>query len=112
MVLPVELRRTREAEIRALAVQAPDDLAAGTVDLVQRPGVATRDQQVAVVHLADRVDVKVVKRPLRVRRRVLEALGERYMVQAAPVEQDLAGLEVDLLGVADKHLAGALLAHL
>src|SRR5699024_11337550 len=51
VVLPGEGPALRDLDVAALAAEAPDHLAASPVDLVPRPGVACRDQQVAVVVL-------------------------------------------------------------
>ena len=48
VVLPGELDSGAEFEVALLAAEAPDDRAGLVVDLVDRPGVAGGDQQVAV----------------------------------------------------------------
>ena len=85
-------------EAGPLPAKLPDDLPAGPGHLVDRAGVAGRQQQVAVGRDRDRVDVQVVERrglgaPGERRVRV----GDRDVVQAVPLEQDLAGSDVDLL---------------
>ena len=65
------------------------------VDLVDRPGVPARDEQVAVVVEVDGVDVEVVVGVALGHRRV--AVVERHVVEAVPLEEDPAGCDVDLL---------------
>ena len=62
-------------------------------DLVDGPGVARRDEQVAVGVDVDRVDVEVVEE-------VADAgvgLGRRHVVEAAPLEQHLRARNLELL---------------
>ena len=86
-----------EPEVAVLAAQPPDDPPAVAVDLVDGPGVATRDDQVAVGGETDRVDVEVVVGRVRVARGGLVAVGDRHVVEAVPLEQHAAGGQVDLL---------------
>ena len=74
-----------------LAAEPPDDPSGVAVDLVDGPGVATRDEQVAVGGEADRVDVEVVVGRAGVLRDRLVAVGQRHVVKAVPVEQHSAG---------------------
>jgi hypothetical protein len=60
MVLKTKPRPIAMLEIRLLAVEPVDDLAGGTVDLVDGAGVASRDEVVARFVLVDAVDVEVV----------------------------------------------------
>src|SRR5437899_8768664 len=53
VVLPGELRTCCEAEVAPLPAEPPDDLAAVPVDLVDRPRMPPRDQQVPVGVKAD-----------------------------------------------------------
>src|SRR5438309_11896761 len=48
VVLPGERDLPGHGEVAVLAAQPPEDLSGAAVDLVDRPGVAGRDQQVAV----------------------------------------------------------------
>ena len=77
------------------------------VDLVQSPGVARRDEQVAVGLLLDRVDVEVVHRRLRVLRHVHVGFADPHVIERVPIPEDLAGGDVDLLDDAVQDLPAA-----
>src|SRR5438093_1982450 len=93
VVLPGEPCTGCEVEVARLAAETPDDLARVPIDLVDRPGVAARDQEVPVDVEGDRVDVEVVVR----RFDRLVAVGERYVIEAVPFEEHTPACDVDLL---------------
>ena len=95
-MLPGERHTGAQGEVASLAAQTPENLARLPVDLVDRPGVSARDEEVAVVVEVDRVDVEVVVG--RVHRQI--AVGDRHMVEAVPLEEDVAGGDVEPLTIA------------
>ena len=95
-VLPVEVRTGAHAEVRLLAVHSPQHVAVGAVDLVQRPGVTGGNEQVAVRGLGDGVDVEVIERGGGGGARSISFVHPD-VVEAVPIEQDLARRQVDLL---------------
>ena len=101
VVLVAELHRRGRPEVAALPAETPDDRAVAA-DQIERARVAARDEDRPAGPVGDRVDVEVVERPLlrRVVRRLavrLDRLGERDVVEAVPLEDDLPCLDVDLL---------------
>ena len=81
-----------------LAAELPDHAAGRAVDLVAGAGVAAGDDQVVVGRIdRDRVDVKVVPGVGRLGRRRIVGLGQPDVLVRAPLEEDLAGGDVDLL---------------
>ena len=80
-----------------LAADLPDDRAGDAIQQEARPGVARRDQQVAVRQRIDRVDVEVVEdaRALRGNRAV--GVRDRDVRERIPLPHHKAGLDVDLL---------------
>src|SRR5262249_34561545 len=109
VVLPPERRPGPHLEIALLAAQPPEDRTGLAVELVDRARVARRDEVVAVRLLLDRVDVEVVvrvagRRAAGARQRDVR-LVDRDLVEAVPVEEDLARRDVDLLDDAVGDLA-------
>ena len=96
-------------EVALLPAEAPVDLPAVAVDVVDRPRVARVDQQVAVLVEVDGVDVEVVVRRRGGGRHRRLALGHRHVVEAVPLEQHAARGDVDLLdhAVEDRPVRGA-----
>ncbi len=98
MVLEPERGTRPHREAGPLPAQPPDHLPARPGDLVNRRRVAGRDDQVPVRRDRDRVDVQVVERggfgPAGERD---VGIGDRHVVDAAPLEQHPAGGDVDLL---------------
>ena len=67
VMLEGEVGAGADPEVTAFATEGPEHLARLPVDLVDRPRVAPRDQQMAVARIdRDRVDVEVVPRDRRV----------------------------------------------
>ena len=97
------LRSRPHREVALLAAEPPDHLAGRAVDLVDRPGVAGRDEQVAVGVDVDRVDVEEVERgsDLRV------GLGELDVVEAPPLEEHAGARYRELLHDPLDHAAAA-----
>src|SRR5437588_405875 len=95
VVLPLEVRVGAHLEAWMLATHPPDDLPALLVDQVDRPGIARRNQDVAVFELLDRVHVEEV---VSLSERVWKvAVADRHMVQGVPLPEHRAGCYVDLL---------------
>ena len=84
-------------EVAPLAAEAPDHLARLAVDLVDGGRPAGGDEQVVVRVHVHRVHVEVVVRVLEVGPHLGKGLVEPDVVQAVPLEEDLARLHVDLL---------------
>jgi hypothetical protein len=82
-------------EVALLATQAPYDLAALAVDLVDSGGMASGDEQVIVMIYVYGVEMEVVKVPPVLRLTV--GLLDADVIQAAPLEEHLSGLDVYLL---------------
>src|SRR5581483_322474 len=99
IVLPLEAGLRLEA--RVLPTQLPEDLSRPPADLVDRPGVARTDQEVAVRQLLNRVDVKEVKRAPTVRSTL--GITERYVPKRVPFPQHLTRRHVDLLNNTVEH---------
>src|ERR1700733_11950929 len=96
VVLPGEARRGIYLEIAALAAEAPEHIAARAADGVERPGVAGREEKRRVIRAeCDRVEMEIVERFAGDRRAI--GLVERDAADAAPVHEDVAGGDVDLL---------------
>ena len=93
VVLPGELGFVIRHEVAVLAAQAPDHLAAAPLELVQRPRMTSRDEQVSVPRDLDRVEVQVVVAILE--REVGVSDGD--VLEASPLEQKPASPHVDLL---------------
>src|SRR5215203_5596992 len=92
-----ELGAWPHLEVAFLPAQAPYDLTAHAVDLVDGGGFAGGDEQVVVMVHVYRVDVEVVDAAVVILRRRDVGLVEAYMLEAAPFEEHLAGLDVKLL---------------
>ena len=86
-------------EVALRAAETPDDAAGLARDLVDGPGVARRDEQVAVGRDVDRVDVEVVERLLHGAAR----LGDVDVVEAAPLEEHTPARQLQLLHDASDH---------
>ncbi len=84
-------------EVALLAAETPDDLARLAVDLVHGAGPAGGDEQVILVVYVYGVDVEVVEG-------FVVRLLEPDVVQAVPLEEDLAGLDVYLLDYPVEHV--------
>src|SRR5215213_5500889 len=97
VVLVVRSRPLTHGEVAFLSAKPPDDLARLAVDLVDGGGPAGRDQQVLVVVYVYGVDVEVVERRLEIGWRFEIRLLKGHVLQAVPLEEDLAGPDVDLL---------------
>ena len=93
VVLPGEQGAAAHGEVAPAAAQPPDHLAAVPVELVDRPGVAGGDEQVAVGGDVDRVAVEVVEAGADAGVRLLD--GD--VVEAVPLEQDPAAGKLELL---------------
>ena len=90
------LRAGAHLEVVLVGAERPHHRARLVVDLVDRPGVAQRDDQVAVGVERDRVQVVGVEHGARCT--VLEERGaDRDVVDRVPLEQHQPGLDVDLL---------------
>ena len=107
VVLPGHQRALAHLERRLGAAEAPDELRRRAIDLVDAPGVARREQEVAVFIDVDRVQVQVVVLAALLRRDRRLALVEPDAVDRVPLEQHEAGLDVDLLHDAGDHDAAA-----
>ena len=105
VVLPCEGDVRPEREIALRAAEPPKDGARVSVDPVGGPRVASADQQIAVFVDADRVQVEVIPCDGGRRRHRRMALVEPDVVQAMPLEEDMAIGDVDLLDDAFGHEA-------
>lgn len=88
-------------EVAVLATELPHDRAVPR-QLVDRRSVARGDEDAAAGRVGNRVDVKVVKRPLlgRMLRRLvirLQRVRQRHMPEAVPLEDETVRGDVDLL---------------
>jgi hypothetical protein len=84
-------------EVALFTAEAPQDPAALAVDLGDGPGVAGRDEQVAVVVDVYGVDVEVVVAVGGVFGRQDVRLIDSDVLQAVPLEEYFAGLDINLL---------------
>ncbi len=96
VVLERGLRAGPHLEVVLVGAERPDHRARLVVDLVHRPGVAHRDDQVAIGIERDRVQVVGVEHKSG-RALLEERLGDRDVVERVPLEQHEPGLDVDLL---------------
>src|SRR5215203_1945152 len=97
VVLEGETGPLAHSEVAPLPAEAPDHLPALPVHLVDGGGLAGADEQVAVVVLSHRVYVEVVVGVALVGVRPGGGLLEADVLQAVPLEEDLARLDVHLL---------------
>ena len=102
IVLPGRPRAGFLREGALLAPQAPEDLPAAAVDVVDRPGVSRRHQHASVRVRRERVDVEEVIRPRQRAAGAFVGFGERDVVEARPLHPHEAGPDVDFL----KHAVG------
>src|SRR5215204_1725284 len=98
VVLEGEWGARSDLEVAFVAAEPPQDLAALAVDLVDGRGPFSGDEEVAVEVYVYGVDVEVVEGCAGVLRRLAVGLFDANMVQAAPLEEHLSSLEVELLG--------------
>ena len=103
VVLPGKPHVGPEREVASLAAEPPEDLPGSTADLVDRVRVTGRHEQVAVVIDLDRVDVEVVEDPSWVLGQAVVRLHELDVIDAVPLEEHAAGLDVQLLDAALEH---------
>jgi hypothetical protein len=99
-VLVGEPRALPHLEVALFAPEAPDDLARLAVDLVDGRGPAGGDEQVAVAIHVHGVYVEVVEAVGRFVGRLVVGLAYIDVLQAAPLEEHLARLDVYLLDYA------------
>src|SRR5262249_27801281 len=102
VVLPLEPGTRPEPKVAPLAAQAPEYAARAPLELVGRPGVPRRDDQVPVRRHVDRFDVEVGEagpglRPDR-------GLGDRDVVEAVPLPEEPAARQLELLHDAADHV--------
>src|SRR5215212_9724518 len=103
VVLVVRPRPLTHGEVAFLSAKAPDHLAPLAVYLVDGGGPAGRDEQVSVVVYVHGVDVEVVERRLEIGWWFEIRLFQGHVLQAVPLEEDLAGPDVDLLDYTVEH---------
>src|SRR5919112_13962 len=103
VVLGNEAGSWTHLEVALLAAEAPQDLAVLGVDLVDGGGSFGGDEEVTVEIYLYGVDVEVVERRSRVLRRLAVGLLDAHVIQAAPLEEHLPALEVELLGDPSPH---------
>src|ERR1700722_18284466 len=95
VVLPREADAWAESEVTLLPAQAPGDVPCRGVDLVDRPRVSSRDEQLAVGREVDGVEVnRVVGRVLRIR---LVRFAEGDVSRTAPLEHQVPCGQVNTL---------------
>ena len=105
VVLEGESSTRTHLKVALLTPEPPQDLAALTLYLVDGRGPFSGDEEVAVEVYVYGVDVEVVEGCPGVLRRLAVGLLDANMVQAAPLEEHLSGLEVELLGYPIPHRA-------
>src|SRR5919112_2224832 len=103
VVLGNEAGSWTHLEVALLAAEAPQDLTVFAVDFVDGRCPFGGDEEVAVVIYLYGVDVEVVEGRGGVLRRLAVRLLDANMVQAAPLEEHLPALEVELLGDPSPH---------
>ena len=91
-VICLEETESTNTYLKNLAAEAPDDLAASSVQLVDGGGIAGGDEEVVVVVHLYGVDVEVVELVAVVL--LIVGLLDADMVQAVPLEEDLPALDV------------------
>src|SRR5919107_4895343 len=101
IVLPVGAGALPHLEVTLLATETPQHLPVSAVYLVDGGGVAGGDEEVVVVVHLYGVDVEVVELVAVVF--LVVGLLDADVVQAVPLEEDLSGLDVHLLGDALDH---------
>src|ERR671917_2881384 len=97
VVLEGESGAGTHLEVALLAAQAPDDLSRLSVYLVDGRGLAGGDQQVVVVVHVYGVEVEVVDAGTAILQKRSIGLLKAHMVEALPFEEQLSGLDVQLL---------------
>src|SRR5919201_4153505 len=100
VVLPQKARPAAKREVAALPAEPPDDPSRPPPDLVDGLRVPRGDEEVAVVILRDRVDVKEVVRNGSLSRPLCIRLGERDVPDAVPVQENAPRAQVELLEAA------------
>src|SRR5215212_9713470 len=105
VVLVGESGARSHLEVALLTPEPPQDLAAFALYLVDGRGPFSGDEEVAVKVYVYGVDVEVVEGRAGVLWRLAEGLLDANMVQAAPLEEHLSCLEVELLGYPFPHRA-------
>lgn len=105
------MRRGEVCEGVVGATEPPEDGSGSAIDVGETVGIARGDEEVARLVLVDAVDVEEVPRPrlrLAVAFAAAEHLGEAEVLGGAPLEEQLARLDVDFLerAVVDPALLG------
>src|SRR5215207_5718458 len=105
VVLVVGASSQTHVEVAPLPAKPPGDLARLAVDLVDGGSPTGRDEQVFVIIYVYRVDVRVVEIRLEIRWWFEIRLLKGHVLQAVPLKEHLAGLDIDLLDYPVEHSA-------
>src|SRR5215207_7949514 len=105
VVLVVGASSQTHVEVAPLPAKPPGDLARLAVDLVDGGSPTGRDEQVFVIIYVYGIDVEVVERRLEIRWWFVIRLLKGHVLQAVPLKEHLAGLDVDLLDYPVEHSA-------
>src|SRR5215218_2728790 len=94
VVLEGESGASTHLEVTLLAAEAPNDLTAFAVDLVDGGGIASGDEEVVIVVYVYGVDVEVVDAGVVILPRLDVGLLEAHMLETVPFEEYLSTLYV------------------